>query len=110
MWAPSQGLRIWLYRHPVDMRKSFNGLSALARTTLNEDPNAGALFVFINRRKTQMKCLYFDTGGYCIWAKRLERGGFQVDFSMSDKVRVDLSTLRLLVDGIAPQLVHRFKR
>lgn len=110
MWVPSQGLRIWLYRRPVDMRKSFNGLSALARSTLNEDPTDGALFVFVNRRRTQMKCLYFDAGGYCIWAKRLERGCFQIDFSMSDKVRVDLSMLRLLVDGIAPHSVHRYKR
>ena len=110
MWAPSQGLRIWLHRRPVDMRKSFDGLSALARSQLQMNPTSGALFVFVNRRRTQMKCLYFDAGGCCIWAKRLEQGRFQVQFEGDDKVQVDLSTLRLLIDGIEPHSVHRFKR
>ena len=59
MWAPSRTLPIWLYRCPTDMRKSFDGLSALAKQVLVEDPLSGAVFVFINRRRTQMKCLYF---------------------------------------------------
>lgn len=41
-----------------------------------QDPLSGQLFVFINRRATQMKALYFDRGGYCVWAKRLEQGQF----------------------------------
>ncbi len=110
MWAPSRGLQIWLYRRPVDMRKSYDGLSSMARSALREDPTSGALFVFVNRRRTQMKCLYFDADGYCIWAKRLERGRFQIEWSGAEKVRVDMSTLRLLVEGIAPQSVKRFKR
>jgi transposase len=110
MWAPSRNLDVFVYRHPVDMRKSFDGLSALAKHTLEEDPLGGALFVFVNRRRTQMKCLYFDGDGYCVWAKRLERGCFQVQWKAPHKVRIDMSTLRLLIEGIAPQSVHRFKR
>ncbi len=110
MWPPSGGLRIWLYRRPVDMRKSYDGLSAMARNVLSEDPTSGALFVFVNRRRTQMKCLYFDADGYCIWAKRLERGCYQIEWSDDEKVCVDMSTLRLLIEGIAPQSIKRFKR
>jgi len=43
---------------------------------LNDNPQSGALFVFINRRRTQMKCLYYESGGYCLWSKRLEQGQF----------------------------------
>ena len=76
MLIPESQVRIWLYAPPTDMRKSFDGLSALVRTKLAEDPLSGQLFVFINRRRTQLKVLYFDRGGYCVWAKRLEQGQF----------------------------------
>ncbi|MFW8567368.1 IS66 family insertion sequence element accessory protein TnpB [Orrella sp. 11846] len=58
------------------MRKSFDGLSAMARHAMNMNPLSGALFVFINRRANQMKVLYWDRTGFCVWAKRLERGRF----------------------------------
>ena len=74
MLIPESQVRIWLYGPPTDMRKSFDGLSALVRTKLLEDPLSGQLFVFINRRATQLKVLYYDRGGYCVWAKRLEQG------------------------------------
>ena len=51
--------RIWLCTEPTDMRKSFRGLSALVRNQLKHDPLSGQYFVFVNRRKTQMKMLYF---------------------------------------------------
>ena len=69
-------VRVWLYSEPTDMRKSFDGLSGLVKHQLKEDPLSGQWFVFINRRKTQMKILYFDRSGYCIWSKRLVQGQF----------------------------------
>lgn len=68
--------RWWLCLQPTDMRRSFTGLAALVRQPLGEDPSSGAGFVFVNRRRTQLKCLYFDGDGYCVWAKRLEQGQF----------------------------------
>jgi len=110
MWAPRASLTVWLYRRPTDMRKSYDGLSALAKHVLEEDPLGGALFCFINRRRTQLKCLYFEGDGYCVWSKRLERGRFQVRFDGIEKSRLDVSTLQLLVDGIDPNSVRRYKR
>lgn len=57
------------------MRRSYDGLAAMIRRELGGDPLSGQGFVF-NRRLTQLKCLYFDSGSYCVWAKRLERGRF----------------------------------
>ena len=110
MWWPSAQLSIWLYRRPTDMRKSYDGLTALVKNAVKADPLNGSLYVFVNRRRTQMKCLYYEAGGYCIWAKRLERGQFQVQWQGAETVRLDMSTLRLLVEGIEPQTVHRFRR
>jgi transposase len=110
MWTPDRALNVWLYRRPTDMRKSYNGLSALVKQQLRDDPLNGALYVFVNRRCTQMKCLYFEDGGYCLWAKRLEQGKFRVRFDGVDKARIELSTLKLLIDGIDVDSLRRFKR
>ena len=110
MWTPDLALNVWLYRRPTDMRKSYNGLSALVKQQLRDDPLNGALYVFVNRRRTQMKCLYFEDGGYCLWAKRLEQGQFRVRFDGVDKAHIELSTLKLLIDGIDVDSVRRFKR
>lgn len=71
MRAPAQ---LWLCTEPADMRRSYDGLAAMVRHQLGYNPLRGHGFFFINRRRTQLKCLYFDAGGYCIWSKRLERG------------------------------------
>lgn len=110
MWPPNRSIAVWLYRRPTDLRNSFDGLSALAKQVLEEDPLAGGIFVFINRRRTQMRCLYFEGDGYCLWAKRLERGRFRIPFEGVHKARIDLNTLKLIIDGIDPASIRRFRR
>ena len=109
MLIPESQVRIWLYGPPTDMRKSFDGLSALVRTKLAEDPLSGQLFVFINRRRTQLKVLYFDRGGYCVWAKRLEQGRFH-PAGQGDKQRLEWTELKLILEGIDLRSIRRFKR
>ena len=79
MFFPESEVRVWLYARPTDMRKSYDGLSALVKNQLLEDPLSGQMFIFINRRRSHLKALYFDRTGYCIWGKRLERGQFCYD-------------------------------
>lgn len=67
---------IWLSTEPTDMRRSFDGLCALVSTDLGEKPASGRWYVFINRRRTMVKVLGFEHGGFFIWAKRLEQGLF----------------------------------
>ena len=78
MFFPEGQVRVHVYGCPVDMRKSFDGLYALTRQELGTDPLSGHLFVFINRRATQMKVLYWDRTGFCIWTKRLKQGAIPV--------------------------------
>jgi transposase len=110
MFFPEGQLRIWLYTEAVDMRKSYNGLSALVKGVLQDDPASGQIYVFVNRKRTQMKALYYDRSGYCIWAKRLEQGRFQPDHRSGLKVALDWTRLRLLVEGISLQNSTRYKR
>jgi transposase len=101
---------IWLCTQPVDMRKSFDGLMGLIATQLHADPSSGQFFVFINRRKTQIKIFYFDGSGYCIWCKRLEQGQFNRTASGDAKTELDWLSLRLLLDGIEVNKMKRYKR
>ena len=102
--------RIWLYQKPVDMRRSFDGLAAIAQNVLSLPAASGDWFVFVNRRRTQMKILYFDTGGYCIWAKRLERGRFQPVAHHGDRLQLDSAQLQCLISGLDWQKASKSKR
>ncbi len=102
--------RIWLCTEPTDMRQSFQGLSALVRNQLKLDPLNGQYFVFVNRRKTQMKVLYFTPTGYCLWAKRLEQGQFRVQPTSKGQKLLTPAGLQLLIDGIEVQKYRQFKR
>ena len=110
MLLPESGVRVWLYTPPTDMRKSFDGLSALVRHKLAEDPAGGQLFVFINRRRTQLKVLYFEPGGYCLWSKRLEAGCFHFNAQGTTKQALSWTDLKLIIEGIDLSSVRRFKR
>ncbi len=77
MIALSVHTKVYLARDATDMRKSFPGLIALTEAVLQQEPTSGHLFMFLNRRRDMMKILYWDGTGFCIWAKRLERGSFQ---------------------------------
>jgi len=68
--------KIFVYKEPTDMRESYDGLFNKAKKILKKDPFSGHLFLFINKRRTSCKCLYYDGTGLVIVAKRLEEGLF----------------------------------
>ena len=107
MLLQDPNLKVWLYRQPVDMRKQFDGLASLVQSRLQCRASSGELFVFINRRRTQMKILYYSKGGYCLWSKRLERGHFHRLQLKEEKIALNWAQLQCLIDGInwqkAPQ-------
>ena len=65
-------------------------------------PCDGSLYCFISRRATQMRVLYFDRSGFCVWAKRLEAGRFIGDWSQVRTRQMDWTGLKLLLEGIEP--------
>lgn len=107
MFFPEGQIRVHLYGRPCDMRKSFDGLHALVCRELQCDPLSGRLFVFVNRRGTQIKVLYFDRSGLCVWSKRLERGRFIGDWRAVRSREMDWTGLKLLLEGIEPRRVRK---
>ena len=107
MFFPEGRVRVHIYGQPVDMRKSFDGLYALTRQRLGADPLSGDLYVFINRRATQIKVLYWDRTGFCLWAKRLEQGRFLSDWTQVATRQMDWTGLKLLLEGIEAKVVRK---
>jgi len=105
--ALTAAIRIYLYRSPCDMRKSFDGLCGIIRSELGGDPLSGSLFVFLNRRRTMVKLIYWDRDGFAIWFKRLERGQFRVPGVSNPNGRIDRLQLTLLLEGVVPKKVSK---
>lgn len=68
---------VYLHRDPVDFRKAINGLSLIVSDSMALSPFDKALFVFCNKRRTQLKVLYWDDTGFVLWQKRLEKQKFK---------------------------------
>ena len=68
---------VYLHRDPVDFRKAINGLSLIVSESMALSPFDRALFVFCNKRRSQLKVLYWDETGFVLWQKRLEKDKFQ---------------------------------
>ena len=112
MLSLSTSIRIFVHIQPTDMRKQFNGLHAIVTHSLGQDVMAGDYFVFFNRRQHRCKILYWDRDGLVIWAKRLERGRFQIPTADDDAIAVEIdgTTLYMILGGVDLRSVHRRKR
>jgi transposase len=104
--------RVFVCVTATDMRKSFDGLAAVVRDHLKQDPLAGDLFVFRNRRGDRLKLLYWDEDGMAVWAKRLEAGTFQFPEPSGSGagVEVKATDLALILGGIDLGSARRRKR
>ena len=96
-------VRLFVARGVTDMRKSFDTLAALVTDVVEEDPQSGHLFLFVNRRRDRLKVLWWDRSGYCLLAKRLEHGQFRVFDRAEGKAgtfELSASELALILEGI----------
>lgn len=104
------GVRIYLACGATDMRKGFDGLAMLAQDVLKQNPFAGHLFAFRGRRGDLIKILYWDGQGFCLFAKRLEKGRFTWPITKDGAVTLTPAQLSMLLEGLewrAPQRTWR---
>jgi transposase len=98
-----RSVRVFFATAPMNLRMSFEGLSNAVREVLRQDPLAGHVFVFLNRRKTMVKLLVYTRGGYTIIHKRLEQGTFAFPARIVDgvaSVAIDVHELAMLLEGV----------
>lgn len=98
-----RAVRVYFATEPVNLRKSFDGLSNEIRHALGYDPLGGHVFVFLNRRKNQVKLIVWTRGGFTIVHKRLERGTFTFPSRVTPgakSISIDVHELAMLLEGV----------
>jgi transposase len=99
-------VRIFVCTVPQDMRRSFDTLALAVQQLLGQDPQSGALYVFLGKRPTRVKVLWWDRNGYCLLAKRLHRALFQVPTNgeaSGSTLRIDGVALAQLLAGVSSE-------
>jgi transposase len=100
------GIRVLVATKPVDFRKGGDGLAALVREALAEDPFSGTIFVFRSKRADRVKLLAWDGSGLVLFWKRLEQGAFRWPPISDGMMRLTASQLTALVDGMDWSRLH----
>ena len=90
---------VFLYREPIDFRKSIGGLSVLVEQELGHNPFGSALYLFVNRQRNKIKALYWHRNGFCLWYKRLEKERFAWPALTEPTVTLSLQELEWLIEG-----------
>lgn len=101
-FPPSPAVRIFVARAATDLRKGFDGLAGEVIDVIDEDPQSGHLFVFLNRRRDRMKALVWDGSGFWLLYKRIEHGCFPIFDRATSRTSFELTSteLALMLDGI----------
>lgn len=100
MIAMNRRTKIMVCKEATDMRASYDSLYNKVQKILHEDPKSGHLFVFINKKRTSCKCLYYDGTGYVIVSKRLERGLFcKINPYHREKIKLTQAEFNLFFEG-----------
>jgi transposase len=117
MLALTPQMRIWVAVEPADFRNGIDGLAALCRSCLLQDPLSGAVFVFRSRRGHSIKILAYDGQGFWLCLKRLSQGRFKhwPKSGTPDQPAVSLLARELLVliwngDSQAPAMAGDWKK
>ena len=100
MMLPHRPVPILVATRPVDFRKGMDGLAALVQEYLKDDPFSGTMFVFRAKRADRIKLVWWDGSGLCLFAKRLEQGGFRWPKIEDGVVRLSAAQLAALIEGM----------
>ena len=106
MWRFNAKARVFLAIGPVDMRKSINGLAALADAE-GHDLFSGDFFPFTSRSRKLVKILYWSHNGFCLWQKRLEQEKFPWPRVEADVLRISQQEMAWLLDGLDFRRAHQ---
>ena len=102
--------RIYLYLQPVDFRLSYNGLSAIIDRELGHDPFSGQLYVFTNRRRNKIKCLFWETNGFVLYYKTLSAEKFKWPKRPEEVMTITGQQINWLLDGYDISLMKPHKK
>lgn len=94
------------------MRKGFDSLCGIVTSGLQMDVLSGSVFIFINKKRNQLKLLLWEGDGFAVYYKRLEKGTFEIPDTNeeSSSIAVSAQQLQFILQGVSLQKVHLRKR
>ena len=107
MFGIGGSVRIYYCPTPINLRKSFEGLAGAVEEYIKQDPESGHVFAFFSRNKKLVKLLQWEDGGFVIWMKRLEQGGFHIPQSADGRLELTSRELAAILSGIKPQRYYK---
>jgi transposase len=102
--------QIYLYREPVDFRKSFRGLAAIVEQELEHNPFTGALYAFTNRQRNKIKCLFWEDNGFVLYYKSLAEEKFRWPRVGDEVISLTGQQINWLLDGYDISLMQGHKK
>lgn len=100
---------IYLATQPIDMRKEIDGLAILVVESLQHSPQSASVYVFYNRQKDKVKCLWWDKNGFVLYYKRLERSRYKIPKQLPDSpFSLTGEQLNWLLAGLDFHLMNQF--
>ncbi len=111
MFTLGSSFRFQLYSNPTDMRKSFDGLCGIIQNHLNQSPDNGDVYVFINKTRNKIKLLHWSGNSFVLYYKRLETGTFEHPrYNIeTGSYQLSYSQMVMLIDGISIKNIERKK-
>lgn len=100
MFSLTSSQRYLLYQGDCDMRRGAYSLSGLVRSELGRDPLSGEVFVFLNRRRSCIKLLRWEPGGFVLYSKHLEKGTYARPLAVGHQGLLSWPELVLMIEGI----------
>ena len=99
------------YRREFEIPEEWSGRRIVLNFTMlqyiKQDPESGHVFAFFSRNKKQVKLLQWEDGGFVIWMKRLEQGGFHIPQSVNGRIELSARELSAILSGIKPQRYYK---
>lgn len=100
--------RVYVSTKPVDFRKAINGLAAMVVENFDLSANDGSVYVFYNRNRDRVKCLFWDKNGFVLYHKRLECGKFKMERMSEELEVITHQQLDWLLAGLEFKLMAEF--
>lgn len=108
MFSLTSSHQYFLYVPPTNMRGSFDSLCGIVQNQLGRNPTSGEVYIFLNRRRTQVKLLHWENGGFVMYYKRLEQGNFELPTQGDGSLT--WPQLVMMVEGVSQKDIKMRKR
>ena len=108
----SASCRYYLYRNPTNLRKGFDSLYGIVISELQMNALSGSVYIFINKKHSQVKLLLWEGDGFSIYHKRLEKGTYELPATNDDinNIAISNEALQHILQGVSLRSVRKRKR